>query len=57
MDAAQVREIVEVSAQIIGVASVIASVTPTPVDDGILAVLKRILNIFAFNIGQAKNAK
>jgi hypothetical protein len=28
--------------------------TPTPADDGILLVIKRIISIFALNIGHAK---
>lgn len=52
-----IQNIAEIVAQVIGVAAVIAAITPTPVDDGILATLKKVLNILAMNVGQAKNAK
>ena len=41
----------ELAASVIGVASIITAMTPTPADDGVLLVIKRILNIFALNIG------
>ena len=44
-------------AQVIGVLSIIAALTPTPVDDGILAVLKKVVNFGAFNWGEAENAR
>lgn len=55
MDA--LTQYVELGFQIIGVAALIATITPTPVDDGILMTLKRILDIVALNIGHAKNLK
>jgi hypothetical protein len=42
---------------IVGVASVIAAATPTPKDDGILAVVRKVLDLTAFNFGGAKNEK
>lgn len=45
---------IELATSIIGVASIIAAMTPTPADDGILLVIKRIIGIFALNIGHAK---
>ena len=42
-------------AAVVGVLSIIAAFTPTPVDDGILAALRKILNLGAMNIGQAEN--
>jgi len=44
----------ELATSIIGVASIIAAITPTPADDGVLLVIKRIISIFALNVGHAK---
>lgn len=52
-----ITEVLTVGPQVIGVAAVIAAVTPTPADDGVVAVLRKILDMLAFNFGQAKNAK
>ena len=42
---------------IIGILSIIATVTPTPVDDGVLAVLRKMLNLGAMNVAQSENVK
>ena len=42
---------------VIAIASMVAAMTPTPADDGVLLVAKKILNLFAFNIGHAMNKK
>ncbi len=42
---------------VIGALSMIATFTPTPVDDGILAALRKVLNLLAFNWGEAENAR
>lgn len=44
-------------ADVVGVLAVIATITPTPVDNVVLGVLKKALDIGAFNFGKAKNAK
>lgn len=36
-------------------ASVVAAATPTPKDDGIVLVLRRIIDFIGFNFGYAKN--
>jgi len=41
---------------VIAAAAVIASFTPTPKDDGILLIMKKVLDALAFNFGKAKNA-
>lgn len=51
-----IQSTIEVALQVIGVASIVAAVTPTPVDNVVLAVLKKVLNITAMNVGKAKNA-
>lgn len=50
-----VQEVVEVALQIVGVASMVAVITPTPKDNMILAVLKAGLNALAMNWGKAEN--
>ena len=50
-----VQEIVTVALEVIGAASVIAAVTPTPKDDGILAIIRKALDMLAANWGNAKN--
>ncbi len=48
---------IQIVLQIIGVASAIAAVTPTPKDDLILVGIRKALDFLAFNFGHAKNAK
>lgn len=57
MNPESITQYVELGVQVIGVASVVATMTPTPADDGVLMVLKKILNILAFNFGHSRNAK
>lgn len=42
---------------IVGILSIIAALTPTPVDNALLGMLKAALNIGGFNWGGAKNAE
>ncbi len=50
-------ELIEKALQIIGIASAIAAITPTPTDNVILGVIRQILNVMAANVGQAKPEK
>lgn len=50
------QEKVEFALAIVGALSMIAAVTPTPKDDGILFVIKQVLNLFAGNFRHAKTA-
>lgn len=50
------QEKIELALQIVGTLSLIATATPTPKDDGILFVLRQLLNLCAGNFGQAKTA-
>lgn len=43
--------------QIIGVLSVIAAVTPTPIDNAVLIALKKLINLGAFNVLGAENTQ
>ena len=42
---------------VIAAASAIASLTPTPVDDGIVRKLRKVVDVLALNFGNAKNKK
>lgn len=46
-----------VASSVIGTASVIAALTPTPKDDGIIAVARKVVDFLAFNFGSARNAR
>ena len=46
----------QIVAIVIAAASSVAAITPTPKDDGVLAILRKILDLFALNVGRAKNA-
>ena len=40
---------------VMGAAAAIAALTPTPMDDGIVAFLRKVIDIIRMNIGNAKN--
>lgn len=48
---------IQIGLQIVGVAAAIAAATPTPQDDGVLLVARKILDFLACNFGNAKNKK
>jgi len=48
---------IQIGLQIVGIASAIAAATPTPQDDGILLVVRKVLDFLACNFGHAKNKK
>ena len=39
---------------IVTVASAVAALTPTPKDDGIVKLLRKLIDAFALNVGNAK---
>lgn len=47
---------VENALKVIGVLSMIATITPTPVDNIVLATLTKVINLGGMNFGKAKNA-
>ncbi|MGL5281923.1 MAG: hypothetical protein ACRC8W_09295 [Plesiomonas shigelloides] len=51
-----IGDIVEIASLVVAIAAIIASATPTPKDDGIVLMLRKIVDILAFNFGGAKNA-
>ena len=46
---------VPIALQVVGVCAVIATMTPTKVDDKIIQKILDVLNFLAGNIGKAKN--
>lgn len=40
---------------VVGVASMVAAITPTPKDDNAIAAVRKVLDLLAFNFGNAKN--
>ncbi len=50
-------EILDISTKVVTAASAIAAVTPTAKDDGIVSLLRRIIDFLAFNVLNAKPAK
>ena len=50
-----ILSIIEVATSVVGVLSVVASITPNPVDNAVLLMLNKALNIGAFNVGKAVN--
>jgi hypothetical protein len=53
--AQNVPDYIQIALSVIGAASVIATLTPTPKDDVILYMAKRALDFLACNFGKAKN--
>ncbi len=51
-----VGEIGQVAASLIGAAATISAWTPTPKDDGVLAALRKVIDLIGQNYGHAKNA-
>lgn len=47
-------ELLEIVAAAVALASMIAAMTPTPKDDGILAKLRKLVDVIALNVGNAK---
>ena len=50
-----VDNFLSIATQIIGVFAVIASMTPSEADNQILDKAARLINVFGFNFGKAKN--
>lgn len=48
---------IDVATKVVAAAAAIASLTPTPKDDGILLIVRKVVDFFAFNFGHAKNGK
>ena len=50
-------ELFAILTSVIGTASLIAALTPTPKDDGVLKKIKSLLDILGANVFNAKNKK
>ena len=50
-------ELIEIALQVVGVLSVIATITPNPTDNLVLVALRKLLNIGAMNMAQSENKK
>lgn len=48
-------EILEAAGLVVTAAAAIAAMTSTPKDDGVVKILRKIVNVLALNIGKAKN--
>lgn len=53
----KVPDILQVISLLITAFAAIAAITPTPKDDGVLLVLRKIVDFLALNIGGARNDK
>ncbi len=49
------EQVINVTTHVIAIASIVAAVTPTPSDNAVLIVVRRVLDYLAFNFGGAKN--
>ena len=50
-----IDDVTSIAAAVIACASVIAAVTPTPKDDGLVKKLYKIIDLLAVNVGKAKD--
>lgn len=50
-------ELLQIIGAVIGAAALIAALTPTPVDDGVVKFLRKIIDLVGANWGNAKNEK
>lgn len=41
----------------VAVAAAIAALTPTPKDDSVMAIIRKVVDFLALNVGNAKNQK
>ncbi len=46
--------LLSVATGLIALASALAALTPSPTDDGIVAALRRLLDLVALNVGHAR---
>jgi len=52
-----ITDYLHLATAIVTLASAIAAITPTPKDDGIVLVVRKLVDFLAFNWGHAENAK
>ena len=51
----QIIDLINLATAVVTTCSAIAALTPTPVDDSLVAKAYKIVDFLAINIGQAKN--
>jgi hypothetical protein len=57
MEIEQITHILEMVTSIIGIASVVAALTPTPKDNAVLVKAKQVVDLLAINVLNAENAR
>jgi len=53
----QITEILNIGAHVVAIASALAAMTPTNTDNKIVSAISYVLDLFAFNWGNAQNSK
>lgn len=53
---ANLGTIYAIASGVVSTAAVVAAITPTPKDDSAVAAARKVLDFFAFNFGNARNA-
>jgi hypothetical protein len=53
----QLPDLLQAAASVVGTASVIAALAPSPKVQGVLAKARAVVDFLAFNFGNAKNVK
>ena len=48
-------EYIEIATTLVALASAICAITPTPKDDAVVAKVYKVLEMFALNVGKAKD--
>lgn len=56
-DATRIPEYLQWATQVIGVLSIVAAVTPTPIDNAVLVFLKKVIDFGGANFLSAENKK
>lgn len=51
----ELQSYAEIATSVIGVCSIIAAITPNPVDNAVLVAIKKAINLAAINVGCAEN--
>jgi hypothetical protein len=54
---AHAGDILTIASYVIAAAAAIAALTPTPADDGVLKVIRKLIDWAALNVGNAKNQR
>lgn len=48
-------QVIKLILETIGVAAILASLTPNKTDDKVVAMIRKVINTIGFNVGNAKN--